>query len=220
VVAKESGATLIVLATSTGEEITSLMHDAAIDEVAFDPTGRFVATRGGRTGVVDLEAQSDVPGLEADAVQWFSARTGDDVAHILAAPAVARLRDHLGDVVAVSGDRRWLAASERGPAEKSGAFDVAACRVLLVDLTNGIVVGRIEHKDAIACLAFSPDGTWLAAASVDGALRCWLARPDLLMSTTASRFTTRLSREDWQLYLGDEPYTPCLAPPHERTMLN
>ena len=46
--------------------------------------------------------------------------------------------------------------------------------VRLRDLASGRVVGRLEgHRDAVSCLAFSPDGKTLATGSYDRTVKLW-----------------------------------------------
>ena len=46
--------------------------------------------------------------------------------------------------------------------------------VVLRDVASGRVVGRLEgHRDAVSCLAFSPDGRTLATGSYDRTVKLW-----------------------------------------------
>jgi WD40 repeat protein len=71
--------------------------------------------------------------------------------------------------------------------------------------TDGRSLGQVQHDEPIAHLAFSPDGQFLAVASMDSALRVWIASPALLARLVGQRVGGPLSDEQWTRYLGDEP---------------
>jgi WD40 repeat protein len=83
--------------------------------------------------------------------------------------------------------------------------------VRIYDIQNGQEVARIEQDEAITSLAFSPDGRFLAAGSYDSTGRLWMLETQDLIGEACRRLTRTLTREEWQQYLGDEPYEPaCL----------
>jgi WD40 repeat protein len=71
--------------------------------------------------------------------------------------------------------------------------------------TDGRSLGQVQHDEPIAHLAFSPDGQFLAVASMDSMLRVWIASPDLLARLVGQSVGGALSDEQWTRYLGDEP---------------
>jgi hypothetical protein len=84
-----------------------------------------------------------------------------DRAAVVAAPALASDVNEL----AVTADGRWLAIGDHQ-------------RVHLLDLQHGTVVRVLSGPtDDVTGLAFSPDGTRLAASSYDGGVRVW-STPD------------------------------------------
>jgi WD40 repeat protein len=71
--------------------------------------------------------------------------------------------------------------------------------------TDGTFLGQVQHDEPISHLAFSPDGTFLAVASLDSALRVWIAAPSVLAENIRAKASGPLTDEEWTRYLGDEP---------------
>lgn len=64
--------------------------------------------------------------------------------------------------------------------------------------------------------AFSPDGEHLAMASQDESVQVWPWQPESLIDQACSSLSRNLTRQEWQEYLGNEPYRkicPNLAEP-------
>jgi len=76
------------------------------------------------------------------------------------------------------------------------------------ELSNYEEVARISHESWVLTVAFSPDGKYLATGDADGIARVpfVLVQPNDLIAEACSRLTRNLTYEEWQLYLGDEPY--------------
>jgi WD40 repeat protein len=78
------------------------------------------------------------------------------------------------------------------------------------EVPSGRELTRIGHSDGVSSVTFSPDGRWLAVASTGSAsepvanVRPW--RPEDLIEQACERLTRNLTPEEWQYYLGDEPY--------------
>jgi WD40 repeat protein len=65
------------------------------------------------------------------------------------------------------------------------------------------------HEDMIYDLAFTPDGHWLITASSDS-VRAWSISLDDLISEACRMAGRNITIEEWQVYLGTEPYrTTC-----------
>ncbi len=79
--------------------------------------------------------------------------------------------------------------------------------VRMYDIASGQEMVRVEHDDILTSLAFSPDGRYLATGCYDSTSRLWLLETQDLISEACQRLTRWLTREEWQLYMGDEPYT-------------
>jgi WD40 repeat protein len=80
--------------------------------------------------------------------------------------------------------------------------------VSLAEVSSGREVDVLPHDGAITDLAFSVDSRWLATASEDCTVRIWALKKDDLIEQACARLTRNLSREEWQKYMGNEPYLP------------
>jgi WD40 repeat protein len=156
------------------------------------------------------------------------------VANFLAAPSVAKARAQRGYVrTLVSSNGRFIAIDHGkqvvslwnapAAAEIVVFSTVAAltCKTFNADgtlfatgdarggvmlwQTDGTSLGHMKHDEPIAQLAFSPDGDFLAIASMDSMLRVWIVSPSLLAAKVGEKVSGSLTDEEWARYLGDEP---------------
>ena len=77
---------------------------------------------------------------------------------------------------------------------------------------TGHELARIPHARRVNAVTFSPDGTQLATGSDDHTVRVWPWRANDLIQIGCSVLSRNLTQNEWQEYLGDEPY--------QRTCLN
>ena len=75
------------------------------------------------------------------------------------------------------------------------------------EVNTGKEVTRIIHEDDVENLAFSPNGQFLVTSS-NNIVRVWIWRSTDLIKEACSRLTRNLTLEEWQSYIGDEPYRP------------
>jgi len=61
------------------------------------------------------------------------------------------------------------------------------------------------HEDMIYSLDFTPDGNWLISSSSDS-VRAWSMSLDNLLSKACAFTGRNLTYEEWQVYMGEEPY--------------
>jgi WD40 repeat protein len=149
----------------TGAEVRTLAVRARPDAgPPFSPDGRFVV--GGDVGVGlkvwDLATGKEFPptgGLDPkELLRWWDRATGATTLP----PEVGR-----GPVIAgaFSADGRLLAK-----AQAPGTVGV----VRVWDTRKGAEVRTLwGHAEAVRCLAFAPDGAWLATGSFDGTVKLW-----------------------------------------------
>src|SRR5262249_40117083 len=75
-------------------------------------------------------------------------------------------------------------------------------------LPDGIEIALLPHDGAVTHFAFSPDGRCIASCGVDAhVIKMWLVSPELLMDDVRRRLDRDLTREEWALFAGNEPYS-------------
>lgn len=73
--------------------------------------------------------------------------------------------------------------------------------------TSGLQeVARLTHNEDIRAVVFSPDGKYVATVGMNGNTTFWLWQPDDLVNEACKRLSRNLTAEEWQEFLGDEPY--------------
>ncbi|CAG0931851.1 putative serine/threonine-protein kinase PkwA [Thermoflexales bacterium] len=180
-------------------------HEAGVSDAVFSPDSRWLATVG-----CDKEAGVVIFYCIASTVRVWN--MGDQ------ASLSAVLRGHANRLTAVtfSPDGQYIAAGESCPFDADSA---CSAMVLVWNRKNPLtsIAPIVLHGDGphIVEIAFSPDGSWLAMASMnDYAAGSWVSLwrmnvPDLI--DLACRAAGRnLTSAEWQQYFPDQPYrTTC-----------
>jgi len=213
----------------TGKHIASMTHDQAVNVVAFSPDGRWVVSGEGCAFYISSTNQCKkttvkvwdaMTGQEVSRItheswvvavafspdsQWVaSAGSLDNTAKVWEAMTgreVSRMtHDNAVIDVAFSPDGRWVASAS------------ADNTLRIWEAATGREMARMTHNDEVWRLAFSPDGRWIASGGRDGdkrgPIRVFLWQPEDLIAEACARLTRNLTRAEWRLYLGDEPYRP------------
>jgi hypothetical protein len=61
------------------------------------------------------------------------------------------------------------------------------------------------HEGSVKRAIFSPDGRYVVTCD-NSAVLIWLWRPNDLIVEACSRLRWNLTPQEWQRYIGDEPY--------------
>ena len=79
----------------------------------------------------------------------------------------------------------------------------------IFETASGREVTRISNRSA-SLAAFSPDNRWLATGGLiplyDEHISVWAWQPADLIALACARVNRNLTKEEWKLYLGNEPY--------------
>ena len=138
-----------------------------------------------------------VSGSEDKTIRVGESATGKEVARMT----------HAGVVSAVS-------FSPDGRLVVSGSGDDTA---RVGESTTGKEVARMTHADAVTAVSFSPDGRLVVSGSEDKTARMHRWRPEDLIAEACSRLTRNLTKGEWRVYLGNEPYQKtCKHLPEEK----
>ncbi|RYP20635.1 hypothetical protein DL765_002706 [Monosporascus sp. GIB2] len=170
----------------TGSRIRSFHgHNSCVNSVAFSPDARWLASASGHYEVHPASDDDRTVKLW-DVATGHNIRTfnghNDMVSTVVFSPDGSRLASasdegvKLWDVVtgncittfegsrsvAFSPDGNWLASAPD-------------CTIKLWDVVTSRVIATFDdhHRDAVWCIAFSPDGSQLASASCDETIRLW-----------------------------------------------
>jgi WD40 repeat protein len=189
---------------------------SGVAAAAFDPSGRRLATVEA-DGTIALRGAGTwqpttrlVPGGAAAALVWsaggryLATAAAQNLAMIWkerSGQVTARMPlDQKGELRALSPDGAYVAT-------------ITGAQASVWDVRSGLEVARLTHGRSIQDVVFSPDGNWIATASTDLTARVWRWRPEDLVAAACGRLTqTRLSSDDWRVFLGSLPERPTCSP--------
>jgi WD40 repeat protein len=195
-----------------GREFATLAHGAAVNTLTFDRSGRRLATGGGDRviRIWDVDSGRLVATLEQDTAVAAVAFNPDD--SLLATASISgritvwradrwtevatMAHENLVTGLVFAQGSRWLA---------SGSWDHS---VRLWDASRGREFAKILHPAKVSGIAVSGDGRRLVSGDWDGVVRVHVTRTADLVDAACARLSRNLTREEWQRYLGSEPYRP------------
>jgi WD40 repeat protein len=202
--------TAVLWSATSGKRLATLQHEEWVRVVAFSPDGQLVATasadgsttlwdvvRGERLVVLRQEGLVTAITFSPDGrclatAGWGGSATLWDVAR--SESLVTLQHSSAVRAVAFSPDGRLVAtASADGTA-------------MLWETASGKRLATLQHEGSVGAVVFSPDGRFVATASQDNTAALWLWRPADLIAEAQARLKRNLTLDEWQQYIGDEPY--------------
>jgi WD40 repeat protein len=222
---------LAVMRATDGEIAFSTELEGLVDGVAFDNDSRWIALRSSEAvRVFDLRSGEESPTIAKAAEAWFSRPPLQDNG----LPESLSERETLQSLW--SANRKWLVTGHPGririwdgtkqseltefpipgaitgmsisPSENYLAIGGRNGDLQIRTLPDGTEIAAFPHDGAVTKFAFSPDGNFVVAASVDTFdVLMWIVSPEILMEDVLGRLNHDLTREEWDFYVGDEPYS-------------
>jgi WD40 repeat protein len=172
--------TVRLWSVSTGRQVGQLILEGRVEEVLFSPDGRHLATK-----------SENIVQVWEVAKMLNTVLTSEEELVRLSHPESVR-------AMAFSPDGQWLATATGNPPGTGSVY--------LWKTTTGEKVAGGTNEYWVTSVAFSQDGRWLVTGGGDRLARIWLLQPEHLIAEACARLTRNLTRQEWQQYLGDEPY--------------
>lgn len=193
--------------------VVQLPHPDVVSAGAFTPDGSSLVTvcEDGRVRVWKWKERCqcqmvDLPHQECHVSQAIVSPAGDYLLTVSQGHE-ARVWDlATGSLISYKGHQDIVLAATFSP---DGAYVATACRdgtAGIWETTTDRQLARLEHQSSVYACTFSPDGKYLITASDNHQIGIWLWRPDDLIREANRHLTRNLTKEEWQLYVGNEPY--------------
>jgi WD40 repeat protein len=185
---------------ATRREIGQFRHPYGVSRIVFSPgptCGSPAEAQAGRCGRLLVVGSSDI-GADwggVGAIQVWDVDSWREVVAIDSGQA---------DSLSLSPDGRWIAIGWTNG-------------VRVWEASTGREVARIPDRGTYYQPLFSPNGRWLVTVA-DDHFSVWAWQPADVIAQACARLTRNLTRAEWRLYLGDEPYRatcPALPPAGE-----
>jgi len=197
---------------ANGEELWFGAHKGIVWSIAFDGSGKYVASGGqdgqvvlrdAQTGAVlhDWPQEGDVSSLSfSPNGRWLAvALSHQGPFHVkiwdLQRGELAGRLAHEEHVHEMSWDREGSRLATASQDRRVRVFDVDSRRELV----------RLQFNGICGSARFVPNTQELLSTSYDGSLRLSIVDPNLLIERALERVPRRLTQAEWQQYLPDEP---------------
>jgi len=199
---------------ATGRELARVTHNDLVSAVSFNSDGKMVISAGWDKTAILWEAESGKKLAQFESEDIVTVAEFSPDGHL----ALTAGNDgivHIWDVVTL----REKARLELTRPIKLATFSPNGKWILTVDFSGRTLVWEAETGQLLAEIwqpssivvsaTFSPDGRRVGmAGGYNNEIRVVLWHPEDLIAEACSRLTRNLTREEWRLYLGDEPYRP------------
>ena len=162
--------------------------------VAFSPDGKYLAT-------VSDDNTARIWEITSGKKMEFSLEHSDGVNAIAFSPD--------GKYLATASDDktvriRKITSGKKFPQTSGKKFPHLAHRNFAQ--TSGKKIPRLDHRNDVNAVAFSQDENYLVTVSDDNIVRVQPWRSPDLVDRACNYLTRNLTEEEWNYYLGDEPY--------------
>jgi WD40 repeat protein len=208
--------TVQVWQVNSGSEVRCFPQESDVLAVALSPTGKYLAVvEENLTHVWQISSMQEIICLEYERCistavafspdeNYLAVGSYDGTVEVWQIGSWCKVASmtHDRDVIDIGKSVESVAFSPDGKYLATASADHTA-RVW--DIASKREVARMTHKDCVWAVDFSPGGTYIATRS-SGTARVWLWKPEDLIAEACSRLTRNLYEEEWQQYLGDEPY--------------
>jgi WD40 repeat protein len=160
-------------------------------------TGREVLTIPYENGITSIDISPDNNYVAVSSGNYFESTTGLQVWKIDSGEKLIDLpTDSVLGEVKFSNDGRYL------------AFESTEGIVSVLDMTTFEEITRLTHPNTIYDISFSPDNQQLLIQSGISTVYLWRYLPEDIITEACNRLSRNLTEEEWQTYIGDEPYHP------------
>jgi WD40 repeat protein len=117
--------------------------------------------------------------------------------------------------LAISPDSRWIVTVSYDL--RHSGFDIIRDKnawlwTLPTDRVESKPIVLSGHEGSIRAIAISADSRYLVTGSWDGTARVWHLKPEDLVEIACRTAGRSLTRQEWNLYIGDKPYRETCAP--------